>query len=258
MQVFWGRYRSRLSHGLGYRLIHVRPTDQFIAASPRSGSTWLRTMITAVKLPGEEIHPDVFNVLIPGLSIRQSRIINRLPSPRLIMTHSTWRRTMPRAVYVVRDGRDALLSRYHFMTTRKGRRLDFETFFARYCRGAYGQTWHDNVDAWLGDGQSAMADRLLVVHFEEMKADTTHVLGSVCSFLGVEHTPDLLERAIQGSRLDRMRRIEREDGGELDGPNASFYRGGKVGSWRDAFTPEVRTRFEQLAGRAMELAGYEL
>ena len=257
MSVWWGRTRSRLSHGLGYRLIRVQPGDQFIAASPRSGSTWLRTMVTAVMRPEQEIHPDVFNALIPGLSIRQSWIINRLSSPRTIMTHSTWRPSMPRAVYLVRDGRDALLSRYHFMTTRKGRRLPFDRFFERYCRGAYGQTWHDNVEAWLGDGRRAMGDRLQVIHFEDMKAEIAETLGRVCTFLGIEQTPDLLLRAIEGSRLERMRRLEREALGEPDGPNASFYRGGKSGNWCEVFTPEIHRRHTQLTRRAMALAGYE-
>lgn len=258
MHVLWGRTRSRLSHGVGYRLIRVQPSDQFIAASPRSGSTWLRTMITAVMRPDQDIHPDVFNAVIPGLSIRQSRLINRLPSPRLIMTHSTWRPTMPRAVYVVRDGRDSLLSRYHFMTTRKGRPLPFDLFFERYCRGAYGQTWHSHVEAWLGAGRPAMGDRLHVVHFEDMKARTDQVLGDVCAFLGLPHTPDLIRRAIEGSRLDRMRRIERETQGDLDRPDASFYRGGKAGNWRDTFSPEIQATFEGLSSRAMALAGFEL
>ena len=257
MHALWGQLRNRVSLGLGYRLIRNQPTDQFIAASPRSGSTWLRTMVAAVMHPDEDIHPDVFNAWIPAVSVRQSRIINRLDAPRLIMTHSRWYPTMPRAVYLVRDGRDSLVSRYHYMTTRRGRTLPFDVFFARYLRGAYGQTWHTNVESWLGEGKPVLGDRLLVVHFEEMKAETHEVLGRVCAFLGLEHTPDLLQRAIEGSHLDRMRRIEREAQGQAVRANASFYRGGKVGTWREVFTPAIRRQYEELADRAMALAEYE-
>jgi hypothetical protein len=257
MRVWWGRTRNRLSLGLGYRLIRVQPTDRFIAAAPRSGSTWLRTMVTAVMRPDLEIHPDSFNAVIPGISIRQSRLINGLAAPRLIKTHSTWYPSMPRAVYLVRDGRDSLVSRFHFMTTRRDRPLSFEEFFDRYCRGAYGQPWHGNVEAWLGEGRRAMGERLLLVHFEQMKADPADVLGRVCTFLGIDHDADRLERGIEGSRLDRMRRIEQQElGKQLQRRDASFYRGGKAGTWRDLFTPEIQARFEELSARAMDLAGY--
>ena len=256
MHVWWSRTRNRLSLGVGYRLIRVQPTDRFIASSPRSGSTWLRTMVTAVMRPDLDIHPASFNAVIPGLSIRQSLVISRLEAPRVIKTHSTWYPSMPRAVYVVRDGRDSLVSRYHFATTREGRSLPFEVFFDRYCREAYGQTWHSHVEAGLGEGRQAMGERLLVVHFERMKAETADVLGDVCAFLGVPHEPAMLDRAIEGSRLERMRRIERKEAGELTQPDASFYRGGNAGSWHDLFTPGIQARFEELSARAMDLAGY--
>ena len=55
----------------------------------------------------------------------------------------------------------------------------------------------------------------------------------------------------------RMRKIEMQRRGPVDNINASFYRGGKTGEWKDLFTPEIREGFNRNAGKALILAGYE-
>jgi hypothetical protein len=55
-----------------------------------------------------------------------------------------------------------------------------------------------------------------------------------------------------------MRKIEMERRGPIDNVNASFFRGGKTGEWKDLFTAEIVDGFSRIAGEAMNLAGYNL
>lgn len=248
--------RGPFSFRLRTALLDRRPDDQFVAAFPRSGSTWLRTMLTDVLVPGAEGNPSVFNARIPGIKLRRVPALRALSSPRLLMTHSPWQPALHRAVYVVRDGRASVVSYYHYLTTRKGQVMSFETFFERYMGGAYGVPWHQHVESWLGKGAPRMGDDLLVVHFEGMKANREEALARVTRFLGIEADEAAIRWAAGRASLDNARRIEAQRRGALARGDASFYRGGQGYSSDSPLQGELLARFEAASARALALAGY--
>lgn len=253
--------RGPLSFQLRTALLDRRPDDQFIAAFPRSGSTWLRTMLTDVLVPGADGNPDVFNARIPGIKLRRVADLRDLPSPRLLMTHSPWQPALRRAVYVVRDGRASVVSYYHYLTTRKGRELPFELFFERYMKGAYGVPWHVHVEGWLGAGAARMSENLHVVRFEDMKASRESVFEGVVRFLGIEADDAQIRHAAGRANLDNARRIEERriqalQRGPLPSDDASFYRGGRPHGDDSPLAGALLARFEAASARALGLAGY--
>jgi hypothetical protein len=251
------RLRTFVSLELGHRLIRPLPDDAYLAAAVRSGSTWLRTMLVNARNPEARSDPDVFNRELPSITIRNARLVRDAPRPRLIMTHGTWRPAIRRAVYLVRDGRDSVVSRYHYYVTRRGRDESFASFYRDYCAGAYDLPWHVGVESWLGTAREVLGPELHVVRFETLKHDTVAVLGGVCEFLGLGVTPADVARAVDEASLENERRIEaRRDGAYAD-PDRSFYRGGRAGQWRELFSDEIRADFLRRSRRAMELAGYE-
>ena len=254
------RIRRRAALELSHRLIGTREGDRYIVASPRSGSTWLRTMLTALIHPDVRVTPPLFNATIPSVSLRTVSSIRGLPEPRTIMTHAGWRPEVKRAVYVVRDGRDSLVSRFHYEVTRQGLqdRVDFSTFFDGYERGVYGQTWHENVESWFSVGKATLGSRLLVVRFEELKADTPRMLQRIAVHLDIPSGDDQVHRAIEDSSIARMRRLEKQKAGDMANPDASFYRGGKTGGWREYLRGDLQDRFHRSSSRAMSMAGYEI
>jgi len=250
------KWRNKLSAPLGHFLIDKRQDDVFIAAYPRSGSTWLRTMVSAVVYPDAKVVPEFFNSKIPAVSIRNAKTIRRLKGRRIIMTHSCWRHGIDRAIYMVRDGRDALVSYYHYNTTRMDKKISFDEFFSLYEKEIFGITWERHVDSWLRLARTELKERLLVVKFEEMRRDTADILEGVCRFLNLYPDTSVLTKAIQTASLENMRKIERNSVGHTLDPNAYFYRGGSTGQWKQHFNETSRTAFERRAGYAMELAGY--
>lgn len=248
--------KNRLSLPLGHFLLRKSSGDQFIAAFPRSGSTWLRTILVNILFTEANSNPDVFNIKIPGVSIRGALRINTMPPPRIIMTHSICRKEISRAVYLVRDGRDALVSFYHYLTTRNNQIITFPMFWKLYCIGIYGIPWHKHIESWLVHGRQTMGNQLLVIRFEDMKKDTEAVICEVTNFLGISSSIEKIHEAINKASLERMKKIEMQRKGFLYDENASFYRGGISGQYNKYLKGDIVEKFYRISGASLKIAGY--
>ena len=154
-------------------------------------------MLGVLVNPGAEGNPDFTRQNIPGVSISNSKKINSLGSPRFLKSHTWFRKDIPRAVYLVRDGRDVLISLYHYYITRQKKTVSFSDFFYGYINGKYGQLWYKNVESWLLNGKELLGDNLLVLTFEEMKADTSKTLTRAAEFLGLPAGNAEVEQALR-------------------------------------------------------------
>ncbi len=250
------KIRNRVSAPLGHLRLSHRSSDAYIGAFPRSGSTWLRTILVNIMDPSANSNPDVFNARIPAVSIRNAPIINGLPSPRLIMTHSRWRRSIKKSVYLVRDGRDAFISSYHYHSTRNGVEMSIEDYYHFYINQIYGQTWEQHIESWLLKGQKTLGSQLLVISFEELKANTANVIEAVCNHLGISAQEGDVARAIDLASLDNAKKIERQRQGDIGDNNASFYRSGSSAQWKSPEYQHVMSKFQRRAKDALALAGY--
>jgi hypothetical protein len=260
--------RTRVSVAVGY-LIQRRSTDAFIIAHPRSGSTWLRTILTNIILPDARSDPDVFNALIRGVSVRSAQDIRSMPSPRLLTSHTAYLPGLPKVLYMVRDGRDAIISFYEFSVFRNRRLgklierkyIDFSVFLDRYYAGEYGHVWDHHVESWLGMGQEKMGDRLMLLRYEDLKKSTEEVVEKVAAFFSIRATTEEISRAVAEARIENMREIEKEEwkrkGLGTPSTKASFYRAGKKRNWGKYFSEDDKELFEERSARAFELAHYE-
>ncbi len=247
-----GRVTSPLAH------ILVSPLNpKFIASYPRSGSTWLRTMITNVIDPHANSNPDIFNKMIPGTTLTRIWHAYRSPQPRLLSTHSVYRRSSNRVVYVLRDGRDSLLSLYRYTTIRNGINMDFDNWFILYLKGWYGPRWDEHVEGWLTRGCEELKENMLVIRYEDCCNDPSGNLSQVCDFLEIRHKSNDISRAVELSAIDNMRKWERKLCGPIINENASFYRGKKEASeWLTLLNERQRSEFNSKSENALLLGGY--
>ncbi len=250
------KIRNRLSAPVGHALLSKRDNDAYIAAFPRSGSTWLRTILVNILEPEAQGNPDVFNARIPAVSIRNASIINRLSSPRLIMTHSCWRPSMNKVVYLVRDGRDAFISSYHYHVTREGQDMTLEDYYQLYRREIYGRTWQRHTESFLLKGQQVLGGNLLSLRFDDLKLDTLHSIRGVCAFLNIDADDASIEHAISYASLENAKKIERQRQGDLADKNASFYRSGSNAQWQQAEYADVMREFERESFESLKLAKF--
>lgn len=250
------KLKNQLSTPIGHALVSKRSDDAYIVAFPRSGSTWLRTMLVNVIDSNAKSNPDVFNARMPAVSIRNAKFINALESPRLIMTHSVFRPSIDKAVYLVRDGRDAFISSFHYHVTRNGEKISLDEYLQRYQDKYYGHTWEKHVESWLVKGRDKLSQNLLVVKFEELKRDPNKKLKEVIEFLKIDADEHLIQQAIDDSSIDNAKKIELQRQGLVSDDNASFYRGGHSHQWQEPVYLDVVEVFSEKANRALKLAGY--
>jgi len=94
-----------------------------------------------------------------------------------------------------------------------------------------------------------LGDDVLVVRYEDLRSDPTEVLRLVVSFTGTEGAPEHLEAAKDDADYENMKKREaKKDGmratgqrvkpGDESNPDSFKVRRGKVGGYRDYFTPE--------------------
>lgn len=238
------------------------PGHWYIVSFPKSGNTWMRFLLAHVLFPGEEavtfqnlgsMVPDACRPL-DRESMRDPAIPFAHCAHPFVKTHDPYAPEYRRVLYIVRDGRDALASYYHWQNARRETPLAL----ADIIRGdAPHGSWSEHVLGWLrGD-----ADAKVVVKYEDLLADTAGQLRRILDATGVPADASAIERAVGLSSFDSMQRVEREhglfDGGKAISQAMPFVRKGQAGDWRTLFSEADLALFWQIHGEAMRAAGYD-
>ncbi len=245
----------------------IHSDDTFIVSYPRSGNTWTRFLVANLLYPRAEVTFATIESQVPD-SEAQSRLqLRRLPRPRFIKSHQYFHPRYRKVVYIVRDPRDVALSYYDFQ--RKYRQIpdayplaDFVSDFVggRMISADYG-TWRENVASWIY-GRGGNRDFLLL-RYEDMLADTLNQVGRLAEFLGVHPTIALLERAIERSAADHMRKLEGMQGHAWVSTKGKrtdipFVRSAISGEWKAKLPQRSIAEIESTWRSLMNALGYQL
>ena len=175
-------------------------------------------------------------------------------------------------IFIVRDGRDALLS-HRFQNFIDGpqflpredlrirddfaRRPDLyfagqRSIFTPAALRRMADGWVRNVGETHELGQQLYGGRYFSLRFEDLLKDPYEHLARLWEFLGVN--PAGLERAL-AIEMDSNPDAEwqRQKAGELVAPLEK----GRRGSWRELFTPRDKQVFKEIAGKTLIAWGYE-
>ena len=226
------------------RDFQVLPDDCLLVSYPRSGSTWLRFLISNVRFGAD--CPTTFENLndrIPYALRPRASTMARLPRPRILKSHSAYDCRFRKVVLLVRDPRDVAISYYHYHVRNKRIEPDcpIESYVPRYVLGEmdnYG-SWGENVGSWLGARQTT--DDFLFVRYEDMKADTAAVLTEISSFLGLSNNVNTIRNAVDWS-----------------GPQHMKPRKATPGEWRNLLSAASVEMIESGWWQVLEKCGYEL
>jgi hypothetical protein len=244
-------------------------TDVFLASYPRSGQHWTRFLLFEI-LTGKSADFDILEDVIPKMGAHGKAPAILPEGGRLIQTHQPWRMEYKRAINLVRDVRDVVLSDYamdesldlarHFDIT------DFDSYLMPWLHGKV-QTmgsWQDHVNSWL-DSPLSRNGNLLVIKYEDMRKDPYDVLIQMVNFIGAPLDKPAIRDAIANNSLERMR--AKEDSSKKYAPQAlgrksgeeyRFVRKGSVGGWRARMTDAQARLIERYAGNALSCLGYPI
>ena len=231
--------------------------DHYVAAYPRSGSTWLRFMLCEL-LTGAETSFSLVDEILADVGHHGKAPRLLLTGGRLLKTHEPYRTQYRRAIYLVRDVRDVVISEYIFM-----RRLcffsgDFAHFFELFLQGKvhrYG-SWVNHALSWLNFADQ-QPDQALIIHFENLQQDTAGVVNQCLDFLQVARSREQIEQATHNHNLAHMK--QKEDRAKKFSHNAHglrFITDGAVGKGKQELSPQQMERLMKVAQPVLVRLGY--
>lgn len=114
-------------------------------------------------------------------------------------------------------------------------------------------SWHQHVLGWIEEPRVPVH----VVRYEDMHQTPLATFGAAVCFAGLSPSSEQIQEALTRSHFDVLKEQERTSGFlEKAMVSASFFRKGKVGSWRDVLTPQQVERLIQNHGEMMRRLGY--
>jgi hypothetical protein len=249
--------------------------DVFLASFERSGNTWLRFVLMEILTTQSAGFLNV-NQILPELGThRNARPI--LPNGgRFVKTHEQYRFEYKRAVYLVRDLRDVMLSNWardremgftQYLDKGKGMDGYIESFLQGKAT-RFG-SWQAHVDSWL-DCPLAKSGNLLMVRYEDLRGDAENGVSQILDFLGIDQSCERIRRAIENNSLRAMREKEertKRSGVALgrgtllrkhsvDREDARFVRSGSVEGWRDKLSDAQIEMVTKYAAKTLARVGY--
>ncbi len=240
--------------------MNVSPGDRFLFSYPRSGNTWLRHVLLDLayqKLPAEYEELEDLMPTIDALEFKE-RVGKLPPELRLLKSHLQFAPYFldGKIAYVVRDGRDVMISYYDYFKKLKGYGGSLDDFQQKFANGPlrYG-TWHDNVRSWLDHVDHP---NMMLIRFEDLRAGPLETVRQLAEFLSLPSDDKRLERALEASSVEKVHATMRSwvftKGTEFKGGATS---GGKT-NWRDTLTQEQNEKFIEHAGDLLEALDYPL
>lgn len=245
---------------LGKPWMEVGPDDRFLFSYPRSGNTWLRHIVLYL-LKGTA-PSDLANLddLVPTVdTIDFPRKLARMPAnERIFKSHLPYADYFldGKMVYIVRDGRDVLISRYDLYKNVRKYAGSLDDFMAKMLAGRirYG-SWHENVGGWVKHRDHP---NMLMIRFEDLRADAFGHARKVADFVGINASDQDIEAALAESSISKVHSTMRS----WSYARGSNFQGGASGggkkTWRETLTPEQNRLFVEHSGELLLALGYPL
>lgn len=177
-------------------------------------------------------------------------------------------------IYIVRDGRDVLVSeRFRnfveeskFLTSEDKRIIsDLKTDptpFSDGRRSIFTETsirniakrWSDDLNEIDSESKRLYGENYISLRYEDMLSQPFAELSRLWKFLGVKEISKTLEKQLlaeMSSNPDEEWQAQRNEG------IASFLPKGQAGNWRRLFTEKDKSLFKEIAGDVLVKWGYE-
>jgi aryl sulfotransferase len=253
-----------------------RDDDIIIATYAKSGTTWMQQIVSQLIFDGKEginvpdLSPWVdFRLVPPERFPKLEAQTNR----RFIKTHLPLDALLvwPKAkyIYIARDGRDTAWSmfnhyvnfseeRFALMSSAPGlvgpgiekTIFDVHEFYSTWFNGNGSPYWPywEHIRTWWACRE---APNILLVHFNDLKADLAGNIRRIAAFLNIEQPDATMDRIIEHCTFDYMKThaelVAPAGGTSWEGGARTFINKGTNNRWRDVLSAEEIAEYEARA-----------
>ncbi|KAM9312338.1 sulfotransferase 6B1 [Gastrophryne carolinensis] len=240
--------------------VRAREDDVFIATYPKCGTNWTIQILHEMLFTLHEKEPTLTQAMLEFGTPEKYEELSQASSPRVISSHlnhdnipMSFFEKKAKILVIIRNPKDTAVSYYHFSNSNPVLPTyeSWEKFFEDYASGnvIYG-SYFDYILGWekhLDD------ENILVLTFEEMKADFLAQLRKICDFCGFSLTDEQLKQVQERTTFASMK--EKSSTTHGDAANVIF-RKGEIGDWKSLFTEEQSKVVDELFEK--HLAGTKL
>lgn len=258
----------------------MEPFVSWIASYPRSGNTWVRSLLLAYRqgtsfdlnrmeaIPGEP-SPAFYRMLWPGIDPYEGEdwvhmrplalrymYETRKFNPFVLKTHTANLRLygaslIPsvytnKAVYIYRDPREVLLSNSKYLGKTHEEMLELMLAdFYKLTDDAKGNwqfisSYRKHVKSWMNHNDFPV----LGVRYSDLVKDPGGMLISILRFFDpdIEIDFERAKFAVKATSLGRLKKQEEEDGFREKPPEVGQFFGTSKDSWQEELDPDIADR----------------
>ncbi|MBA0632959.1 hypothetical protein Godav_001619 [Gossypium davidsonii] len=245
------------NHGIrGSMLIddyfNPRPTDIIVATSPKCGTTWLRALVFSI------INRNSFDFNNHPLSKANPRDL----------VHFLEAHIPRRFVYICRDPKDVLVSKWHFANKLRPKELPplpLEEAFELFSNGVshYGPFWDHVLGYWKASLE--WPKKVLCLKYEDVKKEPSGCVRKVAEFLGVPFSPEeekkgIVEEIVKLCSFESLSNqdVNKSDTRSRENPmsNSDFFRKGEVGDWVNHLSPQMSEILDKITEQKFQGTGF--
>ncbi len=252
------RYIGGLSDSRRWDMVRIRPDDVFVVTPPKSGTTWMQTIIALLLSGDPEVKTDV-SIKMPWVDIRMREIedvaarIEDMQHRRCMKSHTPMD-GLPldqhaQYICVFRHPLDA-----HFSFRNHIRNIPLKLYDMFYPEGDDDRTFKRFLDgAAEGFDMDAMplahiiqhyqaalavADQpnVTLFHYADMSRDLAETFARVAGLLGVSHPDGLMADLMTAASFDHMKanaaRYAPGGGTGFMKSDSAFFQSGSSGKWQ--------------------------
>ncbi|CAN6276358.1 unnamed protein product [Urochloa humidicola] len=271
----------------------ARPSDIIVATLPKSGTTWIKSLLYATVHRREHPAGAAGHPLIsfgPHGCIKffeyqlytRNKVpdLDKMPDPRLFATHlpfvslpSTIASSGCKIVYVCRDPKDYLISQWDFVNKFRAMNqlepFSVEAAAELFCSGLspFGPYWEHVLGYWRA--HLAQPQKVLFFRYEEMQKDPAAHVRRLAEFVGQpfdageEEEEGVVDAIVRLCSFENMRGMDVTKKGRTDlvigtVENSSFFRRGVVGDWKNHLSPETARRIDTIIASKFKGSGLSI
>ncbi|MEO9826222.1 MAG: sulfotransferase domain-containing protein [Paracoccaceae bacterium] len=265
-------YLGPLTDSRRWDMVTIRPDDVFVVTPPKSGTTWMQTIVALLFSGDPEVETEL-SVKMPWVDIR----VREMPEVAARLEAMTHRRSMKshtpmdglplddHAQYlcVFRHPLDA-----HFSNRVQVRNLPMTWFDMWYPEDdPEGITFRRFLDGgpegFDGDAlplahilrhyktASALAQRpnVTLFHYADMTRDLAGTFAKVAALLNITHASSVMDQLVQAAKFDNMRANATRftpSGGKGFKSDKDFFHSGTSGKWVGNLTDQELNAYDAM------------